>query len=118
MRIKNLTSQISLASNCEIADNFYTRFKGLIGRRSFPEGCGMLIRPCNSIHMFFMKFPLDIVFVDKTNTVVSVLENIKPWQISPIVRNAYYTIELPVGTITGSSTKPGDKLLLSESEER
>lgn len=114
MIIKNITKKTCLSDNCDIAERFDKRFMGLMGKSGLPAGGGLFITPCNSIHMFFMRFSLDIVFVDRDNTVVYQIENIKPWSLSPIVRKATSTIELPVGTIKNSGTKPGDKLLMEK----
>lgn len=110
MRIENLTKGTTLSFNCEIANSFWKRFMGLMGKDNLPQGNGLVIVPCNSIHMFFMKFPLDIVFIDKNNIVVYVIENIKPWRASKIIRKAHSVIELPVGTIKSSQTYVGDQL--------
>lgn len=114
MRIENSTRSTCLADKCEIADSFIKRFKGLMGRNVLKQGHGLLILPCNSIHMCFMKFPLDIVFIDRDNTVVHIIEGIKPWRLSKIVYNAASVIELPVGTIKESLTQVGDKLELNK----
>lgn len=112
MILKNLTRNTCLAINCEVADNFFTRFIGLMGRRVLRNGSCLIITPCNSIHMLFMRFSLDVIFVDKCNTIVYQLEDLKPWRISRIVWQAVSTIELPVGTIKMSGTKTGDKLII------
>ncbi len=93
-----------------MANNFFTRFKGLMGTRTLPAGGGLWIVPCNSIHMFFMKIPLDVIFLDKNHNVVHLIENIKPWRVSKIVAKAHSVIELPVGTIANSRTIVGDKM--------
>lgn len=112
MKIENLTKGTTLVKNCKAANSFLTRFMGLMGKDSLPEESGLILTPCNSIHMFFMKFPLDIVFVDKNNMVVHVIESIRPWKFSKIVSNGHSTIELPVGSIEKSKTTVGDRLQL------
>jgi len=79
-------------------------------RKVLLPGSGLIIVPCNSIHMFFMRFPLDIIFIDKSDTVVFLIENIKPWRFSRIVRKAHSVIELPAGIIHESRTEIGDIL--------
>jgi uncharacterized membrane protein (UPF0127 family) len=113
MKVYNKAKQTLIADKCEIADNFFTRFKGLMGKKELPVGFGLFIKPCNGIHMFFMKIPLDIIFIDKEGIVVYTIENIKPWQVSRIVKNAHSTIELPIGTISQSCTQVGDNLQLT-----
>lgn len=112
MRIENLSKNTVLADTCKIADNFFARFFGLMGKDRLSRGSGLLITPCNSIHMFFMKIPLDVVFIDKNNIIVYLLEDIRPWKISPVIRKACSTIELPAGTIKSTGTEVGDRLSL------
>lgn len=114
MLIRNLTKSTNLTSHCMIADNFFSRLKGLMGIDSFIEGSGLFITPCNSVHMFFMKIPLDILFIDKNNTVVHMVENLKPWKLTRIVWKAHSVIELPVGVIKNSFTQLGDHLDLEK----
>ena len=66
--------------------------------------------PCNSIHMFFMRYPLDIIFVSKDGRVVFMYRGIKPWRMGRVVRGAKIAIELPEGAIDRSSTQVGDRL--------
>ena len=87
-----------VADHLEIADTVWSRFLGLMGRRELPAGHGLLIRPCSSIHMFFMRFALDVLFVDADGRVVRVLHSIRPWRASMPVRGAKAAIELPAGT--------------------
>jgi hypothetical protein len=110
MEIRNISKDTLLAEKCAIADNFTTRLLGLMGKKNLPSGHGLLITPCNSIHMFFMSFPLDIVFIDKSNTVIYTRESIKPWRVSKIVKRACSVIELPSGSIRQSGTEVGDRL--------
>jgi uncharacterized membrane protein (UPF0127 family) len=65
----------------QIADTFFTRFFGLIGRKAPPAGCGLLITKCNSIHTFFMSYPIDAIFLDANDKIVKEVKNIRPWRI-------------------------------------
>lgn len=103
-----------IVSELRIADNFWTRFVGLQFAPSLKEGTGLLIRPCNSVHMFFMRFPIDVVFLTKDLVVEQILPDLKPWRISPVVLKAYQTLELPAGTIAKVGLKQGDRLTLKE----
>ena len=78
-----------------------------------PEGGGLVIEPCNSVHMFFMRYPLDIVFIDGQGQVVFMYKGIKPWRVGRIVRGAKAAIELPAGAIDTSNTQLGDKIVMS-----
>jgi uncharacterized membrane protein (UPF0127 family) len=84
------------------ADTFYARFRGLMGRPSIPENTGLMIKPCNSIHCFFMKFPIDVIFLDKEDQVLYIAENMKPRSISPVVKRAKYVVEANASTLTGN----------------
>ena len=106
--ILNKTRQTTLATHRVMADKVFKRMAGLIGRAELAKGEAMVITHCRSIHMFFMRFPIDVVFCDKTHTVVGYCKNIKPYQVSPIFFKASYAIELPTGTITSTHTRIGD----------
>lgn len=82
-----------------------------MGRRDFAVGRGLWIEPCNSIHMFFMRFPIDVLFLDREGQVKRVLLNLKPWRISPIVFGARTCVELPAGTLSDKSLQ-GKRLRL------
>jgi uncharacterized membrane protein (UPF0127 family) len=83
----------------KIADSFFTRFKGLMFRKDPLMTEGLWIIPCNSIHMCFMHFAIDAVFLNKEGRIVKIIEGIKPWQFVKPIKNAYSVIELPIGTI-------------------
>ena len=78
-----------------------------------PAGGGLVIEPCSSIHMFFMRYPLDILFLDKQGKVVFMYRGIKPWRLGRVVRGARLAIELPEGTIAESGTQIGDTVSIS-----
>lgn len=65
----------------KVARTLFERMKGLIGVKRLPEGEGLLILRCNSIHTFFMSFPIDATFLDSGNNVVRIVRNIKPWRL-------------------------------------
>ncbi len=112
MKILNHSKKTQIADTCRIAKNFFPRFMGLMGKKNLSEGSCLIITPCNSIHMFFMKIPLDIIFIDKNSKVLHIIESIKPWRISKIIRNSHSVIELPVGTLSKSKTTIGDQLII------
>ena len=92
-----------VVDDLEIARTSWARFVGLMGRPSLPLGAGLWLEPCNSIHMFFMRFAIDVLFLDRQNRVKRVMLNLKPWRISPIVFGARTTVELPAGTLSDRS---------------
>jgi len=100
-----------LVPELEIARTGWSRFVGLMGRRDLPGGAGLWIEPCNSIHMFFMRFAIDVLFLDREGRVKRVLLRLRPWRVSPIVFGARTVVELPAGTLTDRSLV-GKKLRL------
>ena len=82
-------------------------------RSNLPAGTGLVIDPCSSIHTFWMRFPIDVLYVDRDGTVLRADHAMKPWRFGPlIVRNGRYVIELPAGTIEKTQTVKGDRVLL------
>lgn len=95
----------------EIADTIWKRFSGLMFKKKIPSNKGMLLRPSNSVHTFFMKFPIDVIFVDKNDQVIRVVPNMQPYRISPIVFKSTYIIESRPN-ILSKKLKVGDKIEL------
>ncbi len=112
----NKTRETCLASAAEVADRASTRRTGLLKHKRLDAGQGMWIVPCESIHTFFMKFPIDVVYMDRRKKVRKVRENIGPWRLSACLL-AHSVIELPVGTIAETQTRPGDQLALEAVSE-
>jgi uncharacterized membrane protein (UPF0127 family) len=108
----NATKSSIIANKIIIADKFWTRMRGLIGRRDLKEDEGLLLAPCNAVHMMFMRFPIDVIFLDKDFIVVKIIENLKPWGASPIVRGSIQVIELGAGSVEKNGISTGDKLSL------
>lgn len=108
MKVYNSTQNNLIADDVKVADNFVTRTFGLIPKNSLNEGEGLLIKPCCSIHTFFMKFAIDVLFVNKKNEVVALYENVKPWRTLPIHLSSHYVIELPADTITAKNITKHD----------
>ena len=102
-----------LADHVEVADNFFTRALGLMFRRRLPAGNGLWITSCNGIHMFFMSFPIDAVFLDRQRRVVKVYRGLPRWiGLVPLVWGADSVVELPAGTIDGLPLERGEQLLI------
>jgi len=110
VKIINITKGTVVADNAVIASTFFKRLKGLLGRKSIEKGEALIIQSCNSIHSFFMRFPIDVLFVNKTDKVVAVTNSFAPFRISKIYFTASYVIELPAGSIKATSTSVGDKI--------
>jgi uncharacterized membrane protein (UPF0127 family) len=96
-----------VADQVATAESIWSRTLGLMFRSELPPGHGLCLRPCNSIHMFFMRIPLDVAFVDKEGRVVHTLHDIRPWRMSKIVRKAAAAIELPTGTLAQAGVQTG-----------
>lgn len=113
MKIINKTKGTLLADKVTVANSSLRRLIGLLNRRQLKEGEALIIKPCNSIHTFFMRFPIDVIFVDSQNKVIAVKNCFNPWRISAVYWRAKFVIELPCGTLLNSSTTKGDDLLLT-----
>ena len=98
-----------LASRLEVADSGPRRSKGLLGRDGLGSGEGLWIVPCESVHTFFMRFAIDLVYLDRKNKVKKVRSAVPPWRLSACL-TAHSVIELPAGTIQSTLTEPGDIL--------
>ena len=109
IRAINLTRNSELADRLEIAGSGGDRRKGLLGRESLRVGDGLWIVPCEAVHTFFMRFAIDLVYLDRKHRVVKTKENVRPWRLSACLR-AHSVLELPVGSIHKSRTIPGDIL--------
>jgi uncharacterized membrane protein (UPF0127 family) len=96
-----------LASELELAANPLRRMVGLLGRRSLPEGGAMRFQPAGSIHTLFMRFPIDVLFLDADECVVKRVHNLKPWRFAA-ARGAKYVVELPSGTLLRHDIEVGD----------
>lgn len=111
-KIKNITRNSCLAQQAEIARTFRQRLVGLIGRPGLTAGEALILEPCQSVHMFFMRFPLDIVYLDRDGAVLRSVPDLAPGLVGPYVPGAQTVIELPAGTIENTGTKTGDRIVL------
>jgi uncharacterized protein len=102
-----------VCARCFVADSARTRSKGLLGRASLDEDEGILLRPAGSIHMFFMRFPIDAVFLDRELNVLRVAADLKPWRTAS-KRGAKAVLELPAGRCAQVSLAEGDRLVLTQ----
>ncbi len=111
MRTVNVTRDTLLASSLEVADTSSSRNQGLLGRNSLVPGEGLWIVPCQSVHTLFMRFPIDLVYIDSKKRVKKVRSSVGPGRIS-ICLTAKSVLELPAGTIERTQTRPGDSLVI------
>ncbi len=113
MRLINQTKNTILAEDVLIANNPLLRIKGLLGKKAFSAGQAIILEPCNSIHTFFMRFPIDVLFLDKNYKVIKALGNFCPNRISFIYWNSVRVIELPAGRLSLTDTQVQDQLQLA-----
>jgi uncharacterized membrane protein (UPF0127 family) len=106
----NKTRNCIVAQEVTEARNFAKRLKGLMGTRDLPVGSGLHILPCNSIHSFFMRFPIDVAFLDKHGKIIHMLHAFPPWRVGPLVVGARSVLELRAGTLKLLETQIGDFL--------
>ena len=115
---RNLTRGTTLATHVEVAASLWAKFMGLMGRRALEPGFALWLPASNGIHMFFMRVPIDVVFLgraapDGARPVVAVRRDLKPWTgIVPLVRGADGCLEAPVGVIDASGTAVGDRVVI------
>lgn len=112
MKIINKTKDTIVAEEVTVADTLLKRMKGLMGKREFREGQALILKPCNSIHTFFMRFSIDVLFVDKHNKIIDTIISLRPFRITRINFNASFIVELPPKTIQSALISEGDTLSL------
>jgi uncharacterized membrane protein (UPF0127 family) len=104
-----------MCASCTLARNPLTRMRGLLGRRGLAQGEGLLLQPAGSIHTFFMRFPIDVVFLDGDRRVMRVAPNVRPWRTAA-VRKARAVLELAAGEAARVGLQPGAVLRLEVDE--
>lgn len=100
----------TLITSCRIADAFFARLMGLMGKRSLSKDEAILFPKCNSIHTFFMIIPIDVIFVAPSGEVVDVLEALSPWRLLLPRKKALHTIEMRARRAKELGIHPGDTL--------
>lgn len=107
-RIINSTKNTLLAERAEIAEAFWPRLKGLLGRKQLDPKAGLILRPCSSIHTFFMGFPIDAAFVDSQNRIIKAYHSLPAWRLSGMFFNSSFCVELPAEALLASRSEAGD----------
>jgi len=110
MLVINVTTGKEVADSVVVAKTLFSRLKGLLGRKELAAGEGMLIRSCMGVHTVGMRFPIDVIFLDKNNSVVACENKLLPNRMTRIYPRATSVLELPVGIINASSTEIGNRL--------
>jgi uncharacterized protein len=115
-RVRSITAADAVVcARCEIPESSFGRMRGLLGRTGLEPGTGMLIDAAPSVMTFFMRFPIDVVFLDRDRTVVRIVRALRPWRVAG-ARRAVAALELPAGGAAEAGLKDGDILALEELE--
>ena len=109
IQVRNLTRDAVLADAASVADTSETRRTGLLKHTGLASGEGLWIVPCESVHSFFMKFTIDVLYLDRQHKVKKIRPRMVPWRASACL-TAHSVLELPAGAITQTGTQAGDQL--------
>ena len=110
-KLINRTRERVLVSECEMAASLLARARGLLGHAPLTAGQGMLISPCQSIHTFFMSFPIDVAFLNRDLKIVHIIPSMPAWRLSPHLFKAHSVLELPAGALAATGSSVGDELV-------
>ena len=110
MKIINTTKNVILADNVVVAQTTVSRLKGLLFYKEFRNREALIIKPCNSIHTFFMRFPIDVIFVGSNDKILKIHQGIKPFKVTPVYFKSKFVIELPAGIVEATNTTESDIL--------
>jgi uncharacterized membrane protein (UPF0127 family) len=113
IKVRNETRNTVLAETAQLANTSATRRTGLLKHERLEPGDGLWIVPCESVHTFFMKFPIDLVYLDKRRKVRKVRHAVPAWRLSACLM-AHSVLELPAGTVARTGTSVGDELAVEE----
>jgi len=118
MSLEDKSTGSVIAREVKIADNFWRRFRGLMFKRKFRDGEALLFkfkRPGrHSVHTFFVRFPIDLAYLDSGFKVIEIRTCLKPWRVHTSRVDSSYLIELPAGTVVRSGIEIGHKILLEK----
>jgi uncharacterized protein len=113
VRVVNARLGRELGARIGMADSWLTRLRGMLARPEPANGEGLFLTPCSSVHMYGMRFPLDVAFLDRSGTVVAIYPSLAPGSRSRWHRNAAHALELRSGALSQSGTAVGDLLVWS-----
>jgi len=111
VQVRNQTRGTVLGEDIDVADTSAKRRTGLLKHERLEKGTGLWIDPCESVHTFFMKFPIDLVYIDRHAKVRKVRNAVPPWRLSACL-TAHSILELPAGTAAETGTQVGDELAI------
>jgi uncharacterized protein len=107
----NQTMECELATRVELAITRRDRRRGLLGRDRLDPGVALVLLPCIGVHTAFMRFPIDVVFVNRLGCAIHIVERLKPWRIA-IAAGGYGVIELAGGSLARRDLRVGDRVAL------
>ena len=110
VRVVNESRQCLLGGSISMAESLLSRLRGFLFHRRPAVGEGLLLVPCKGVHMYGMRFPLDVLLIDEAGVVVGTYPGLSPGRRTPIRREARYALELPEGAIGATGTAVGDRL--------
>ncbi|MDX1624437.1 MAG: DUF192 domain-containing protein [Gemmatimonadota bacterium] len=110
LKVVNETRGTTLGDRVELADGWWSRLRGLLGRTRLEPGSGLLLVPSRGVHMYGMSFSIDVAFLDDEGVVVALYPGLSPWSRTPFHPDARAALELPSGTLSESGTQIGDRL--------
>lgn len=116
-RVRRTADGAVVCERCEIPESAFGRMRGLLGRDGLEPGEGMLIDRAGSVHMFFMRFPIDVVFLSRDRTVVGVKHRLAPWRVAG-ARRAVASLELPAGRASEVGVEKGQRLVFEDVADR
>ena len=111
LRVVNKTRDRVLGSRVQLADRWWQRTRGFLGKAPPGEGEGILLSPCRAVHMMGLSYPLDVMFLDRQGAVAAIYPGLRPRRFTRFHRLAEYAVELPAGTIEATGTRPGDHIV-------
>ena len=119
LHVYNRTRGISIATEAVLADGYWKRLVGLLGKTSkwARLGAGLWIVPCHGVHTMGMLFPIDVIFIGKDKEVVRIDERLRPFRISAVCMSAKSILELPANTVRRTGTRVGDLLEISAADD-
>ena len=108
MKVKEFKiRETGVSLRVDVAENFIDRFFGLMGKKNLPSGRGLFLAPCNSIHMFFMRFSIDAIYLDKNFKIKKIVRNLPTWRGLSICFGAYGVLEVSAGDADKFNFKVG-----------
>ncbi len=119
LHVYNKTRETFVATEAVLADGYWQRLIGLLGKTSkwARLGAGLWIAPCHGVHTIGMLFPIDLIFLSKNKEVVRTEEHVRPFRISAVCLNAKSILELPAHTVSRTGTRVGDQLEIAPAED-